>query len=85
MTGRKSFKKEVIDFVFMHTTKPKSGSNQKQVRQDRKGTPIARAAYGNRKSKMGWDIHHIDGNKNNNNKNNLEALHHDNHDAIHNG
>lgn len=51
-------------------------------RSDRMGRIIARAAYGDRNSKFGWNIHHRDGNPANNILENLEAVHHDTHDEI---
>ncbi len=52
-------------------------------RADRYGRVMARAAYGDRNSQFGWDIHHRDSNHNNNNINNLEAVHFSTHEEIH--
>lgn len=38
--------------------------------------------YGNRNSHLGWNIHHKDGNKKNNNPSNLEAVNYKTHDNI---
>lgn len=35
---------------------------------------MKRGQYGNRESKLGWEIHHIDGNPNNNAYSNLDPL-----------
>lgn len=46
-------------------------------RSDRSGRVISRAAYGDRNSKFGWEIHHRDGDLANNLLENLEAVHYD--------
>lgn len=81
--SRRPFKKEVIDEIFKSTTRTVSGSNPRQVRRDFKNKIIARAAYGNENSAKGWNIHHKDGNKNNNAKDNLQALHYETHKELH--
>lgn len=82
--SRKTFNKTIIHNVFMDTTRPSSTRDPRQLRSDKKDRIIAKAAYGNRNSKFGWNIHHIDGDKNNNIKSNLQALHFETHDEIHN-
>ena len=50
----------------------KKQSYEKLTEEERS---IARAAYGNKNSEFGWDIHHRSGNPNNNDLSNLEAVH----------
>ena len=82
MNGRKSFSKEKVTEVFRKAKKINE-EDPYLWRQDRKGRMIYRPAYGDIYSNYGWNIHHIDGNLNNNNINNLEAVHYDTHNEIH--
>ncbi len=50
---------------------------------DRHGKMMHKAAYGDRNSKYGWNIHHKDGNRSNNNISNLEAVNFVTHKKLH--
>lgn len=79
---RHSFKKHVIDQVWdkLDTI---DGENPNQKRIDLKGKVVAKAAYGNETSQYGWNIHHIDHNKDNNLVSNLLAVSYESHRKIH--
>ena len=79
---RKSFSKNKKRDLF-NLLSPIDGEDSLQIRQDRKGRKVAKAAYGDRNSSFGWNIHHKDGNYNNNSIENLEALHYESHDEEH--
>ena len=80
--GRKTHSDETITKVFNKARKV-SGEHPSVKRMDRYNKIIDRSAYGNRNSGYGWDIHHKDKNPNNNSIDNLEALHYDSHNSIH--
>lgn len=82
--SRKTFTKETISLIFAVTTRPSSGYDQRQIRKDISDRLIARAAYGQRESVKGWNIHHKDGDKTNNAKSNLLAVHFETHKELHN-
>lgn len=77
--GRKTFSKNVKTQVFDKVALPIN----KNWGIDFRGKKIARAGYGDENSKFGWNIHHKDGNKNNNNIDNLIPVHYDTHRDIH--
>ena len=81
--GRKPFRKYIKNELFSLLDKD-SNEDPNNWRLDRKGRKITKGAYGDRSSKYGWNIHHIDGDKTNNDISNLEALHYDSHDEEHN-
>lgn len=67
-------------WCFFNTMK----SFSKQKRKDKYGYIIVKSAYVDRNSKYVWDIYHKDGNSNNNNKQNLQALSFNTHKNLHN-
>lgn len=80
--GRKTFSKEERTAVFRRADII-PGKDENQWRKDRHGKVICNASYGHEASDYGWNIHHIDGNSNNNVDSNLEAVHYDTHDELH--
>ena len=67
--------------------KPRKGWSDKQLRdtfdkrcsgqdkcKDKYGKQMCFQEYGNRNSSCGWEMDHIDGNPNNNDLNNIQAL-----------
>ncbi len=52
-------------------------------RMDRYGKKMYKAAYGDHNSRYGWNIHHKDGNRSNNNISNLEAVNFVTHKKLH--
>ncbi len=80
--GRKTFSSATVTRVFRRA-KIIHGKHENLWRKDRRNRTINRSAYGDRNSSYGWDIHHKDGNHNNNNESNLEAVHYDTHNELH--
>lgn len=81
--GRKPFKKNKKNELFNKLNEVPD-KDPRNWRVDRKGRIITKGAHGDRASKYGWNIHHIDGDKSNNDSSNLEALHYVSHDEEHN-
>ncbi len=81
--GRKTFANAIKKQVFLNTTKTINGLSSSIWRIDHYRETICFPSYGDRNSSYGWNIHHIDGNPQNNKINNLMALHHDSHDRKH--
>lgn len=81
MNGRKSFSRQIKRIVFKNSN-PTEG-NPTIWRRDIDNKLICFPSYGDRNSSYGWDIHHIDGNPNNNEVENLIAVHYDTHGNFH--
>lgn len=79
MNGRKSFGKKQLMMFFQYNE-----IFSKQKRKDKYGYIIVKSAYVDHNSKYVWDIYHKDGNSNNNNKQNLQALSFNTHKNLHN-
>ncbi len=75
MSRRKSYTKNALDTIF---AKAKI-TNKSNRRIDINGREIDRASYGQEKSKFGWNVDHIDENRNNNEISNLQPLHYQSH------
>lgn len=82
MNGRKTFNKTIRRNLFLNLERVE-GYNPSIWRYDIHGNLVCFPSYGDRNSSYGWDIHHIDGNKDNNRLSNLVAVHYDTHLSIH--
>lgn len=82
MNGRKTFSKALIKNTFKRLESV-SNYNPSIWRRDSAGMLICFPSYGDRNSSYGWNIHHIDGNKENNRESNLIAVHYTTHELLH--
>ncbi|MGP8071370.1 MAG: HNH endonuclease [Candidatus Bathyarchaeia archaeon] len=71
--SRKTWSPEEIQAVWEKGTAVRE-NHPSLFRKDQYGAWIQRDHYGNRDAGYGWEIHHIDGNPNNNGLSNLAPL-----------
>lgn len=81
MNGRKTYSKAIKKLLFKELKQIQG--NPTIWREDIQGRIICFPSYGDINSSYGWNIHHIDGNPENNKLENLIAVHYESHEELH--